>query len=423
MKKFALLFLFLYPTIYVLGQNIMNEPENSTDNFEIFKVEEKEGLRDSQGNEILPAVFYDIEKDRFNENQFNCKISYTKTGLFDAQQKKWILPLIYKRLYYSENYYLIQNNDYRYQLLDKSFKPIIESDFQNIEFEYEDYYKVLNNNLYGIYDIKQKKLIVPIAYNDIDSYGEKYFRIKKNKQYNLFDKTTEKTLFKNWYAKIRGVWFRYSKNDLKYFDVQQGDKRLLIDSLEKTIISVPDFEGHFYCEDKEEPQKFFARDSNYKILFSFDLNGKISNEKSENNDEKKEISRLKPISIDDYRNQKIQPVGNQYVIQFDDGFASEPYDEIKSIYLHNRSYYLYKKDNLYGVMDNSFTIITPPLFEQIIDLNYQVLLFTKGNKIGMYDIRSKKEEFPAEYDAVILEDTYSSSCIRLKGMTKDSYPE
>ncbi|MCD8043645.1 MAG: von Willebrand factor type A domain-containing protein [Tannerellaceae bacterium] len=162
------------------------------DDFDIFTDPGtgNEGVKDSYGNIIIPALYDQI--DYMVNGVFRLEKD-DKYGLYDVLTNSQT-PLMYDDIeglaqWRTAIFKVILENpkdnyDDRYGVIDRTGKLIIPVKYDDID-EQGNYLLVEKNDKYGLYSVEGKKMI-PVKYDDIEDYGD-YFTVEKNDKYGLYN--------------------------------------------------------------------------------------------------------------------------------------------------------------------------------------------------------------------------------------------
>ena len=196
-----------------------------------FKKNTKVGVIDSEGKEILPALFDAVSSIEDGKNAFFEVYFNGKYGIID-KSKKLIVPIIYDHISYSEEDYFLGffsvEKDGHKGLYDKMGNTVVPCKYDEVLVEKEaapyGLFPVSINNKRGC--VMTGKEVIECAYEGIAVIDNYVIRSKsgglKGSVIQYFDKTP---IYKNGYLK-KGIKYRedYSNNtqhnkydDKKYF--------------------------------------------------------------------------------------------------------------------------------------------------------------------------------------------------------------
>lgn len=194
----------------------------------VVKLDEKYGLIDNKGKEVLPTEYDGIE----NEGRYIALYKEEKTSLINDSLET-ILPFKYKTIYHTAKNYWIAHLDNRIGLLDDSFRIVLPFEYNRIEGfgsltgyqpgnwgkikEHKHGYwhwlpemwLVNKNGKYGVLSV-EGKVIIPFEYKKIiyhpiftqDGKCHSYYRVYKNNEVGVLDEDLNYTrLCKDKYAR------------------------------------------------------------------------------------------------------------------------------------------------------------------------------------------------------------------------------
>ncbi|MEZ4854728.1 WG repeat-containing protein [Flavobacterium sp.] len=275
LSKNKLLFPVAYKYIFELGEN----------NYEVITPDEKAGLYDANGNEILPAVYttirrsythnsklffalkdgtytiinkdnkvlypneiteyFYLEDDQFfkiPDNNIVLKNTNGKTALFNEELGYATIPFMYDEILQffdlfnqpNKSYYLVKNNK-KFGIVDENNKTIIPLiyDFLSINFQGEDTKNVSfvakKNKKFGIINI-ENQIITPFKYNYIEKISSS--NLFKAKEKNTYCLLNEKGIVLNNgpFDEIANFEFIAEKEHYEAFAFYNGKMHILQDN-------------------------------------------------------------------------------------------------------------------------------------------------------------------------------------------------
>lgn len=207
-----------------------------------IKRDGKYGCIDRLGNEIIPAIYDDIQiREKHVEVGLNVKF-----GLFDENGVE-LVPLIYDYLEVFPDYELIEvsfndieKNKFRFGIIDLTSKLIIEIKYDRTNVISTNLIAVKLNDKWGIYD-RKGEVVLPIEYDVITNYFDGICYIQKDGKYGFFNPETIEKIILPKYDSIS-----YFKSSL-FSIVKLNNKLGLIDKKGNEIIPLQ-FEEIVACE-------------------------------------------------------------------------------------------------------------------------------------------------------------------------------
>lgn len=235
----------------------------------------KYGIVSPEGEIVLPNIF---SKTYSSKMQQSLELA-DKEGVFDLEQRKWIVPLRYSSLKSLANdHYLVKENGL-YGIVDSEGKVVLDfewTSYQTISslenyliFGLGDY----NSRKKGIYSLLEQKVIVPCIYDDISKlYNQNLFKVERGGLYNVIDMNN--TLrFSNWFEKLRTPYRVKNR-----YIVMIGNRYGVIDSKENYLIPAEYIEistegysdGSYMAQNKEGKFGCITLDGNVTLPFIYD---------------------------------------------------------------------------------------------------------------------------------------------------------
>ena len=392
------------------------------DSFGNYRVDynDKYGYVNANHELVIPIIFNDIDVMGSNYklgigNSYN----YRKYGLYNWEQKKWVVPTIYSSLSEIDANYIIAEKSNVYGIIDSQNKIIVPFEYDEIRTidSGNDLMRMRKDNKYGIYSFISGKWIVSLEYDEIDSYDFKeknYFKVRKNSNHNLLT-VQNQLLFKNDYSEIEET------TNSNRFIVTQNGKTGIIDRNEKVIVPI---ENQLIDNDPLKDGSYITKNKEGKIG-SIDLNGKVSlpfeydDYKSKsydrfittkdnkcgvirvNDKSTTEILTCSYDNIDFMRNDiMIVQKDQKYGLNTTDGAEIQPliYDEITSFDSYYSNNMIFKKGKEQWLANSSGTLISKP-YEKIgkIGDQYKIYLYQSKGKEGLLS------DYGTEYTEAVFE--------------------
>ena len=199
----------------------------------VFKENEKFGIKDYDKNEVLIPAEYDNIKQEVKDN-FVLNKGYSYYGLYNSKLRKIVLPLEFNEVYInnaSGHYVFLNNNSFVVVVRKKDKKGLLDHNYNyifNIEYDkiepHETYVRLVKDEKDGIYFFKKISKAIPLIYDQvIEEFPTNCFIAIKNKRYFLFDNTGKLITGDNNLVKI----YRHRWSDNTTYDI------LIIDSKNK----------------------------------------------------------------------------------------------------------------------------------------------------------------------------------------------
>ena len=340
----------------------------------------KYGIMDRLGNVVLPPLFFKSYSSYSNDNVI---LQLGKNyGLFNLEEKQWIIPLEYQslaRLGYGSNYYKVKK-DGDYGVIDNQNDVVIPFQWESIQSisGLNNYLIVsVNSNpsdLYGVFSITDNKLIVPCDYTSLYQVGsQNYFKVKNGSKYNIID-INNRAQLRTWYDDL--VIPRSGRNN---YIVKLNNKMGIIDSKESTVVpmdfleisSSPYSDGSYLARDKHGKYGFMRIDGTVTLPFQYDnLDRKYNNN---------------VISVQN---------GKCGIVQVNSGVPVEilacDYDNIKQ---DGGDYALIvEKDQRFGLLDKYGVKLTDVVYETLEFIQDNSGFVYKGSIGGKYNLIDQRGE-------------------------------
>ena len=277
----------------------------------------------------------------------------------------------------------------KYGFIDNTGKEITPIHYDNAaQINPDDYFvdnellAVQKNNKWGFID-KTGKEIIPLQYDKVSDFYDNLAKVKKNNQWGFIDKTGKEIIkphydnvedFHEGFAVITSGKFQSLIN-------KNGDE--ILPFFYNKVSSVDN--GIALLEFLDGTHQFLNTDDGRVFGFEFNDNR---------------------IQIED-----ILRLGNNFFIQIninykkyvwllankdDIGDGDIKYDEIKPVN-PIKNIFAVKKDNKYGLIDNTGNEIVPLQYDHFHYANNELVAVQKGNKWGLID-NAGKEIVPLQYD-------------------------
>jgi hypothetical protein len=232
------------------------------------------GIVDKDGNVILPHLFTRGSGPN-NNYEVVLAISGTSYGLFNLEEQRWTIPMMYQELSSLGNNVFVAKKDNRWGLVDNNnamIGPFLWKQTDRL-YHLENYLMVSIDDAWGIYSIVEKKLTIPAEYTSVRKLDrENYFVVRKGTKVNVVD-INNKPLFKNWYDEVRS-----SSMNTDYFIVKENSRYGVVDHNEKVIVPITYLEfsesnysdGSYLARNKDGKYGFMLIDGRITLPFNYD---------------------------------------------------------------------------------------------------------------------------------------------------------
>ncbi|NDV68277.1 DUF3520 domain-containing protein [Dysgonomonas sp. 25] len=375
------------------GKKILYGNVEMNDDFETFYQEAEDGeeymgMKDAQGNIIVPAKYTDVEY--IKGGIFVVEHNDDKKGLYQYYSGE-VTPLIYDDMEMIGVESIRTELNGKYGILDLYGKEILPPVYDDIE-EYYRHLKVEQNDKYGIFDSKGKKLI-PIEYDDIDRKYDFYI-VEKNDKYGAYSKEGKKIL---------PVSYDGIDDSNEHLIIEKNDKYGMVNKKGKIVIPL---------KFDEEPYEIAPG------LYTVEINDKTGMISSSG----KTIIPIQYEYIDEISRDifEVNKENGKYGAYNSKGkkIAEEIYEDIDLLYRVDNSIEtknpqgilkveLYKDhDYKYGIIAATGKMIAPAKYWDIDDLTPDI--YVVRNEAGKYGAYNSKGEMiaPEIYDDIeLLNDT------------------
>ncbi len=331
------------------------------------------GIINQEGKEVLPFIYDNIYAD----DEFLILKYNGKKGVYDFEQKKWLIPAKYSEVYTynTSGYFMAKKENEKIDWYDRTTLTIIDSTYSSVENLSQGYFLVTKNDLKGIVDTKNN-IVVPIIYQEFSGsyYSSSSFSIaKKNGKYGIVT-YDNRVLVDFIYDKIS------TQSDL--FVVQKNNLYGIVDRLtfkETTPCIYKDIQIY-------NSQRIFAKKNDLYGIIKYD--GTLVEEFTY-----------------DFSTGKIYKKGNKYgLMNYNyDLITYAVYDEIKSM---GDGYY----NNYYQTLKGKEKVILDSKGKFLVDISAyddatvtkdQEIIVTKNKKYGMIEKKSGNVLVPLQYDLIV----------------------
>ncbi len=357
------------------------------------QLNEKYGLLDLEGNEVLPI---DNDKIQTSWSSLTCYFfqKNNKWGVFDPKAKKVITVPIYDEMINRKGELVMVRIGKKYGIVNLSGKETINVMYDFIDILGANTILLKKDSLYGFSDASGK-IRLPLKYQEIllPNYEWNYWG-KINKNARLAVKENGKWGFlnsKNEYA-VPAKYERVGNFRYDLAKVYLNGKWEYINRSGKTAFAqqfadADDFWGGVAAVSKDGLKYGFI-DTKGKPITEFKY------------DEAETMFQVARVAIDNKWG-LINRIGKEIVpLKYD-------YDEIdEEFYILDEEQILIKAENEVRLLDKNGNILVPVGYDKIAYNEAEIEPFVevwKGEKVGWYDIRLKKEIIPAIYDQVYLD--------------------
>ncbi len=232
-----------------------------------------QGVVDKDGNVLLPHIF----STGSNPNNYELVLSINRAawGLFNLNEKRWTIPIIYQELYSLGNNVFAAKKDNKWGLIDNNNVLLAPFAWNRQERVHgiDNYVMVSIDDIWGIYSIIERKLTVPCEYTRLRRLDrESYFVVTKGTKANIVD-INNKPIFKKWYDEVRT-----SSLNSEYFIVRESGRYGVVDRNEKIIVPITYLEfgdshysdGSYLVRNKDGKYGFMLIDGRVTLPFNYD---------------------------------------------------------------------------------------------------------------------------------------------------------
>lgn len=167
----------------------------------LIKKDDKLGLCDNSGIIIIPTNYKEIKPIEQNyQNGYIVVNDQNKYGVIDFN-KVTILEPKYEDIKQvkGNNIYIIKENG-NYKAINKEGQTLLENKFDNVTQINEDNLVIVRNGKYGVINTKQEEKI-KAEYEELSYLYDEYYLAKKDGKYGIID-LSQKTVLKFDYTKI-----------------------------------------------------------------------------------------------------------------------------------------------------------------------------------------------------------------------------
>jgi hypothetical protein len=341
-------------------QNNVNNPTA------IVKKSQKFGLIDSQGKELIPVQYEQLERQVHpfgtGKIQGKFRILNFETG---KPASSFMFDAIKRSCYCPENYFIVKQNGKEGFINTKTGAFINKTMYDEVDFIYDFPQRglVKLSSKYGVIDLTTGKVIIPLKYTSIDSYylgnGAHAIKVAEGDQYKYFDATGKEVKGKDENGDV-GV------EEMVAVEVARDDNDAY-----KDLYVYNQGNGNWKLAVERRGY------SRTEIIETFDINGYESVEKFRQNFADPAKSDLKVK-----KNSKVGIIninGNILLpIEYDD---VERHGNLIKV----------KRGNQYGLVREDLTELKKPVFTGIGDLNYDlgaVLINMPSGQSGYMDVKT-----------------------------------
>lgn len=232
-----------------------------------------QGIVDKEGNVVLPHLF--TPTSSLSNYELILSISRKTYGLFNLNEKRWTVPLVYNELLSLGNSILGAKKDHKWGVIDSNDQLLAPFtwDQMNKVPGIDNYLLVSSGDMWGIYSIIERKLTVPIEYSRLYKLDrESSFLVTKGTKSNIID-ISNRPIFKKWYDEVRT-----SSMNPDLFVVRENGRYGVVDRNEKTIIPMVYLEfsesnysdGSYLARNKDGKYGFMLIDGRITLPFNYD---------------------------------------------------------------------------------------------------------------------------------------------------------
>lgn len=232
-----------------------------------------QGVVDKDGTVLLPHIF----STGSNPNNYELVLSINRSawGLFNLNEKRWTIPIVYQELYSLGNNVFAAKMDNKWGLIDNNNVLLAPFTWKRQERMHgiDNYVMVSIEDTWGIYSIIERALTVPCEYTRLRRLDrESYFVATKGTKSNIVD-INNKPIFKKWYDEVRT-----SSLNSEYFIVKENGRYGVIDRNEKVIVPITYLEfgeshysdGSYLARNKDGKYGFMLLDGRVTLPFNYD---------------------------------------------------------------------------------------------------------------------------------------------------------
>lgn len=234
----------------------------------------QQGIVDKSGNVILPNIF---SKGYGTVNNYEVVLSINSFtyGLYNVNELRWTIPVIYHDLSSMGNSLFSVRLDNKWGVIDNNNSVVVPFQWNQIQRigNLENYILVSVEDVWGVFSIVERKLVIPCEYPTLRKLdNQSLFMARRGNSYNLID-INNVPVFKTWYEDIRT-----SRNNPDYYIVKRNNRFGVIDSNEKVIIPIEYLEfsdnnysdGSYLARNKDGKYGFILIDGRITLPFKYD---------------------------------------------------------------------------------------------------------------------------------------------------------
>jgi hypothetical protein len=233
----------------------------------------RQGIVDKNGNVILPHIF--SKKSNGNTTSELVLGIGNTSGLYNVNDLRWSIPLMYEDLSHLANNLYIGKKDGKWGVIDNNNVVIVPFEWSQLQriSNLDNYVSVTKDQLSGVFSIVEKKLTVPCIYSSVRKLDrQNSFQVKQGSRTNIVD-ISNVPMFKRWYEELRP-----STINPDYYIVRESNRFGVIDSYEKVIVPIdymefsenPYSDGSYLARNKEGKYGFMLIDGRVTLPFKYD---------------------------------------------------------------------------------------------------------------------------------------------------------
>ena len=398
--------------------------------YEAFKISEeyasyhKKGSKKygilKKGKIILPDIF---SYEATENNHIILGINRLK-GLYDLEEEKWDMPIMYEYISHLHNNYYVIKQEGLFYIVDYKGNKIINEKFNSVLKTHKNLITVVKNYKKGLLNLATKKYNIECKYDELYQVDNLHkFKIKYNNLYKIAN-IDGKIIFKNWYQYIDIPY-----NIKNRLIVKLNDKFGIIDTNENVILPIKytyirsKVEQNKSCVAKNKDNKYGCISINGGITLPFIYDNINIHGLAKRNDKYGIIS-----FKDSLPKEKIPCIYDSLILNYDCIIAKKSnkygvlnnngetilkfeYDNIlfKEVYIHKGFKYIIvtQKDSLYDFYDKNLKKINKQAYTYISGLihnnrrnsnEYSYIVVKRNNKYGILDIKTGEEILPVIYN-------------------------
>jgi hypothetical protein len=152
----------------------------------IVKKDKHYGVIDLDGKELIP---FEYDRIDFSANMFRIKKD-GKYSFYSSENFVRVSPIYNYASHIEDGYFIVKDSDNKYAILDSSFKVILESEAEKIEYANDLIWKYKRNGLWGLMDVNGHEITRP-KYELMNKFQEGMILYSINDRWGYLDSTGE----------------------------------------------------------------------------------------------------------------------------------------------------------------------------------------------------------------------------------------